>query len=83
MDAKIEVVVEVDITEEANNRGMSVQKFLKQLYEECNIAVGLFGKESKNLDYYILNGILKDKKFAPKISFVPKKPLEMKIGLAR
>lgn len=52
MDVDIESKLELDITEEANSKGISAQKLLKQSYKEGNLAVGLLGEESWKFDYY-------------------------------
>lgn len=49
IDTKIEAKVEIDISEEANSKGISIQKLLKQLYEKDNPVVGLFGKSLESL----------------------------------
>lgn len=63
---EIEAEVEVDITEEANSKRISIQKLLKQLYKQGNLAVGLLGEEFGKFDYYIIYGTPKVKNLVPK-----------------
>lgn len=46
MDTKVKAKVKVDIIKEALSMGVSVQRLLKQLYEEGNSEVGLYEEES-------------------------------------
>lgn len=84
MDIEVVAEVEIDIVEEANSRGISsrgiaIQKILKWLYEESNLAIGLLGEEFGNFNYYALYGTPKMKKMVPKLKLGPKEPLEVKI----
>lgn len=49
MDNEIEAEMKVDITKEANIKGISIQKQLKQLYEKGNPIVGILGEEYESL----------------------------------
>jgi hypothetical protein len=62
----IEIEQEIDIVQEAKDRGLSVEKLLKELYEAGNPAVGLLGEESGKWDYHVLYGNPKIKKLIPK-----------------
>lgn len=51
MDTEIKAEMEVNVSEEANSKAISVLKLLKHFYEEVNPAVDLLEEESEKFDY--------------------------------